>query len=304
MLMIRSHFAKFASACVGIAMMLSPQISNAGTEVAAKAPVPVPTPAPEESWIHGDFGLNIVNEYISRGLVFENEGAILEPYLDLYVTVYSSDTGFLNKITLNMGLWDSFHSRKTQAGSNNLKYWFESDFNPGVSITFLKNWTLSPNFFAFTSPSDAFITQTGLNVKLAFDDTDYLKAFALHPYATVLFEMNDGKVGSGKATSQGQYYEIGVGPSYAVGPVTLTLPVVVGLGSNHFYARNAGFGYASVGLTASYAIPLPKKLGTWSINGGVAYYYLGNGLYDFNSPGIRDSDHNNLFYSGGFGMTF
>jgi hypothetical protein len=33
-------------------------------------------------------------------------------------------------------------------------------------------------------------------------------------------------------------------------------------------------------------------------------YYLGNGLYDFNSPAIRRSDHNNLFYSGDFGMTF
>jgi hypothetical protein len=305
--MRRVDIKKIVFTCASIMTMLSAPIAFGGTQVDGKAPVPPPpvTPPPEESWVHGDFGLNIVNEYISRGLVFENEGAILEPYLDLYFTVYEgSDTAFINKITLNLGLWDSFHSRKTQATSTNLRYWFESDFNPGVSITFLKRFTLSPNFFAFTSPSDAFITQTGLNVKLAFDDTDFLKAFALHPYATILFELNNGKVGSGKATSQGQYYELGVGPSYTAGPVTLTLPVVFGFGSNNFYARNAGFGYGSVGLNASYALPFPKKLGAWSINGGLAYYYLGNGLYDFNSPAIRHSDHNNLFYSGGFGMTF
>jgi len=286
-------------------MLLSLQISSAGTETASKQPVAPPvTPPPEESWIHGDFGLNIVNEYISRGVVFENKGAILQPYLDLYVTGYESNTEFINKVTLNLGLWDSFHSRKTQANSDNLKYWFESDFSPGVSITFLKHWTLSPSFFAFTSPSDAFKTATGLNIKLAFDDSDYLKIVAFHPYATVLFEVNDGKIGSGKATSQGQYYEIGIGPSYAAGPVTFALPVICGFGSNNFYAKNAAFGYGSVGLNASYALPLPKKLGTWSLNGVVAYYYLGNGLYDFNSPAIRESAHSSLFYSGGFGMTF
>jgi hypothetical protein len=303
--MIRVDIKKIVIASASIMTMLCAPLAFGGTQVDAKAPVPPPAaPPPDEQWIHGDFGLNVVNEYISRGVIFENEGAILEPYLDLYVTVYESDTFFINKVTLNMGLWDSFHSRKTQATSSNLRYWFESDFNPGLSITFLKRFTLSPNYYAFTSPSDAFKTQIGLNVKLAFDDSDFLKAFALHPYVTVLFEMNDGKVGSGKEGTEGQYYELGIGPSYTAGPVTFTLPVIVGLGSNNFYARNAGFGYASVGLTASYALPLPKKLGAWSINGGLAYYYLGNGLYDYNVPGIRDSDHNNLFYSGGFGMTF
>ena len=78
----------------------------------------------------------------------------------------------------------------------------------------------------------------------------------------------------------GQYYELGIAPSYTLEkgsayPVTLTLPVTMGLGTNHYYYQ--GFGYVSVGLTASVPLAfIPTCYGNWSSSLSGLYYYLGS----------------------------
>jgi hypothetical protein len=38
----------------------------------------------ERSCITGDIGINVVSQYVSRGVIFENQDAIIQPYADLY----------------------------------------------------------------------------------------------------------------------------------------------------------------------------------------------------------------------------
>ena len=40
----------------------------------------------------------------------------MQPYVDLYFKLYEGE-GFLNKVSLNLGLWSSINSRKTDAGA-------------------------------------------------------------------------------------------------------------------------------------------------------------------------------------------
>ena len=169
----------------------------------------------KESCISGDIGVNVVSQYISRGYVYENQGAIFQPYTDLYFKLYEGE-GTLNKVVLNLGTWSSFHSRKDtgfgqipESGSTT-RAWFETDVMAGVSFTLWKNITLTPSYYAFMSPNDAFATFQGLNVKLAYDDTELLGAFALHPYVQYLREF-ENKVGTG--AQEGDYWEFGVAPS-------------------------------------------------------------------------------------------
>ena len=82
-----------------------------------------------------------------------------------------------------------------------------------------------------------------------------------------------------------------------------------GFGSNEFYAHNAGFGYFSTGVQASYALAfVPKCLGAWTVNGGATYYYLGsNSLRDFNTQpanDVRDSKNSEWVFSGGLAVSF
>jgi hypothetical protein len=318
--MIKNSLAKFG---VLAAIFALPALSWADKEVISPKDKNPVAPAPEPC-ITGDLGVNVVSQYVTRGLILENQGGITQPYADLYIRLYEG-TGFLDKVMLNLGIWDSFHSRHTDAGANtgtpqatSPRAWYESDITAGISLTVMKNLTITPSYFTFMSPNQGFTQFQGLNLKAAYDDTDLLHAFALHPEVTVLWEL-DGKAGTGP--SEGVYYEVGIAPGCPIPGIkdlSFTLPVTAGFGSHNFYGRvdNRGgvtqdnFGYVSVGTDLSYALSfVPKCYGAWTINASATYYYLGNLLADFNSPekggDIRANDrHNEFVFSGGFAVAW
>jgi hypothetical protein len=308
--MTKQSIAKFGA--LTAAVLVIPSVSFAGTEAKASKEV---VEKCKESCITGDLGINVVSQYISRGLIFENQGGIIEPYADLYFKLYEGE-GFLNKISLNLGIWNSFHSRHTDAGeavghgtgnanASSTRAWYEFDFTAGLSFTFAKNFTLTPSYYTFLSPNDGFSTFQGLNVALAYDDTDLLGAFALHPKVQVLFEL-ENKAGNGP--DEGIYYEIGIAPGCPLGPVTLTFPIAVGLGSNDFYANDETYGYFTAGATVSYGLKfIPECYGTWTVSAGYAYYNLGSGLDDFNTQpanDVRDHKSSEHVFSGGLMVAF
>lgn len=317
--MTKHSIAKFCALAAGVIL---PSLSWAGTEVESSGKEVKVVEKSKESCITGDIGINVVSQYVSRGVIFENQGAILQPYADLYFKLYEGE-GFLNKVQLNLGIWNSFHGEKTDAGiadnpggarrhGSTTDSWYEFDFTAGISFTFAKNWTFTPSYYTFLSPADAFATFQGLNLKLAYDDTDLLGAFALHPYVQVLFEL-ENKAGTG--ADEGVYYEVGIAPSFPVGPVTVTLPITAGFGSNDFYGslnestgqiENEAFGFVSGGVNLSYNLSfIPECYGTWTVTAGYTYYFLGDGTRDFNTPqrggAVRSGDadeHEHVFSAG------
>src|SRR5947208_1067244 len=104
--MTKHSIAKFCTIAAGVLAL--PALSFAGTEASTAKEKTVVEKA-KESCITGDIGINVVSQYITRGVVLENQGAILQPYMDLYFKFYEGD-GFINKASLNVGVWDSFHS--------------------------------------------------------------------------------------------------------------------------------------------------------------------------------------------------
>jgi hypothetical protein len=320
--MTKQSIAKF---CVLAGMIAIPAVSFAGTESKASKEI---VEKAKESCITGDLGINVVSLYVSRGVIFEDQGGIIQPYADLYFKLYEGD-GFLNKVSLNLGIWNSFQSRKTDAGlgegfpggdstqrNSTTRGWYEFDFTAGISFTFAKNWTFTPSYYTFLSPNDGFSTFQGLNLKLAYDTTDLI-GFNLGIYAQVLFEL-ENKAGTG--ADEGIYYEVGIAPSFPVGPVTLTFPITAGFGSNDFYGSahtkhltnaellgedtaeelglddddfsgvdevtidDESFGFVSAGVTVSYNLPfISECYGTWTLTAGYTFYYLGDGTSDFNT---------------------
>jgi hypothetical protein len=337
--MTNNRIAKFCVLTAGILSL--PAYSHAGKEMKEVIE------KTKESCITGDLGVNVVSQYVSRGVIFENQGGIIQPYADLYFKLYESETGFLNKASLNLGIWNSFHSRKTDAGlytgfpgqnapfreagadstqyNSSTRSWYEFDFTAGVSFTFAKNFTFTPSYYTFLSPSDGFATFQGLNVKLAYDTTDLI-GFNLGLYGQVLFEL-ENKAGTGK--DEGVYYEVGIAPSVPVGPVTLTFPITAGFGSNDFYGSahteevivddvlvgtttrvdDEAFGFVSAGVNAAYTLPfVPECYGTWTLTAGYTYYYLGEGTADFNTAerggAVRDYNEIEHVFSGGIVVAF
>ena len=287
-----------------------PASTFAGTVSTGKETKPVvPEEKLKETCITGDIGVTVVSQYITRGLILENQGVIVQPFADLYFKLYEGD-GFLNKATLNLGIWSSLHSDKRQAGlasgtnRSTTRSWFEFDWTAGVSLTFAKNFTFTPSIYSFTSPSDVFDTFYGLNLALGYDDTDLLGAFALHPKVQVLFEL-ENKAGNG--ADEGIYYEVSIAPGFPAGPVKVSFPIAVGFGSNDFYANDETYGFFTAGLLLGYDLPFVKECyGKWTVTAGASYYHLGSALDTFNSPGVRPSEggEHEVIYSGGLVVAF
>ena len=275
----------------------------AGTETVGKSVIE----ETKKSCITGDLGVNFVSKYYSRGALNENQGVIAQPYADLYFSLYEG-AGFINKVSLSLGIWGSVHSHHPQVASST-KAWYEFDYTPGVSVTFAKDFTLTASYTEFDSPNDSFVTSRNLNFNLAFNDADYLGAFALHPHVSYLREL-EGKATNGPLGEQGNYYEVGIAPALpAMGPVIVSIPVTAGFGSGNFYATNDGFGYLSAGAVASVALTfVPACYGSWALNAGATYYYLHGSLAQTREAATfdptADARHNDVVFSGGIGATF
>ena len=312
--MTKHHVAKLGA--LTTAILAIPAISLAGTSGKDMKPV---IEKCKESCITGDLGVNVVSQYVTRGVVLENQGAIFQPYADLYFKLYEGE-GFLTKVSLNLGIWNSFHSKHTDAGAVSggtptTPAWYEFDFTPGLTFTFAKSFTFTPTYFTFLSPNDGFSTFQALNLAFAYDDTALLGAYALHPHVTVLFEL-ENKAGTG--SNEGVYYEVGIAPAIPCGPVTFTIPLTAGFGSNDFYGsldkkkgtiENEAFGFFSAGVTASYAMKfVPECFGAWTATAGYTYYYLGEGTSDFNTKprggNVRDKETSEHVFSGGVSLAF
>jgi hypothetical protein len=322
--MPKKHYLTLAAAAMlGMSSFSS---ALAGTETAApgKESKTVTPPCPV-SYITGDFGVTFVSEYISRGILQEDKGVIAEPYLDLYIKLYTG-TGFIDAVSAQLSFWSDIASNHGVLGSpGSLQYhhltgpatslpdWYEFDWDPGISVTFAQKFTLLVQYFEFDSPAGAFNTARSIDANLTYDDSAIMGPFSLHPHLTVLYELGGGDGpasttgGAAGLKKDGWYEELGVAPSYtflpkSTYPITLALPLTVGLSGQSGFYYHDWFGYFSGGPTLSVPLAfIPSGFGSWTLTAGYTYYKLGNDVRLLSSPG---NVSNRNVWSGAIGCTF
>jgi hypothetical protein len=304
--------AAFAAAC------LAGTVAYAGPVKPSKKIV---EPA-QESCITGDIGFDVVSNYITKGVVQNNQGFIIQPYADLHFRIFKG-AGALTSVTVDVGIWNSFHSHhNTPAGVGTTSNWYEFDFQTGLTFNFNK-LSLGGYYKIYESPSSSFANAYAVGISLAYDDSDLLGAFALHPYAFAELNLQGttgnnfpaaaGKLGASPTFhGRGQYYEVGIAPAHSWGDLTLSLPVKAGFGSGGMYLGNRGFGFIGVGVAAAYALnQVPACLGKWTVTSGFTYYRLGGnnvGPTRAGSSGLGGgatvTDKNELVFQGGLKVAF
>jgi hypothetical protein len=300
--------AAFAAAC------LAGSTAYAGPKPSKKIIEPV-----QESCITGDIGFDIVSNYITKGGVQNNQGFIIQPYADLHFRIYKG-AGALTSVTTDIGIWNSFHGHHA-ASLETTRNWYEFDFQAGLTFNFDK-LAISPYYKIYESPASNFQNTYVVGGKIAYDDSDLLGAWALHPYAFVEFNL-EGTTGNNFPAAagsrfvspsfhgRGQYYEVGIAPAHSWGDLTLSLPITAGFGSGDFYLGNRGFGFIGVGAAASYALNfVPACLGKWSVSTSATYYRLGgtNTGFRAGASGLSSAqaitDKNQLVFQGGLKVAF
>jgi len=245
----------------------------------ASAQDPVPAdPNPGNLTFTGS--LDFLNTYMFRGIRQDDTKVIMWPALDLGMAVYAGDGG-LKSVGEREGDWHSLHSGSAGSDGPSGKLWYEGDFYATVGLGFGGGVALGTTYTAYTSPNNMFSTVKEIAFRLGVDDSAYLGAGALKPYALVAFEL-DTQAGLGQADggeNGGTYVELGIAPGYAAPSASLTFPVKVGLSAKDYYEL-AGvdnkFGYFSVGAMATVPIGGTSMFGAWNVHGGVEFQKLGD----------------------------
>jgi hypothetical protein len=224
-------------------------------------------------------GFDFATSYLFRGILQEDHGTIVPPYVDLGVVLYQG-RGAIKSVSANVGNWNSLHSGPTgRSGQGNA--WYEADYYASVTLAVGK-WKPGALFTSYTSPNDVFNSVHELAAVLAYDDSS--SAFPLSPKAIVAFELQ-GQADGG--TSRGSYLELGIRPAIKLTsgkyPLSVAVPVKAGFSLKDYYEGAAGssaFGYFDTGAIASVAVTSGKL--TWDLHGGVDLLWLGDSMQRLN----------------------
>ena len=123
--------------------------TTAAPATAASQPAPDP-PAPKPVTL--TLGADFPTAYMFRGIFQEDQGFIMQPFVDVGIAAASG-------LTINAGLWNSFHSGPSGSDheGGDRSAWYELDFY--ASATFQAG-KVKPSvlYTSYTSPNDAFAT--------------------------------------------------------------------------------------------------------------------------------------------------
>jgi len=289
----------------------------AGTTVSAPAKEVVTPPPPPSSPIDLLLNVEFSNAYVTpRGMIVHDEGLTIQPLLLAFINLYKGD-GFIDSAKIVGGVWNDFSTSPVSVhapwGSPDKTHYTEIDPIFGVSVGFLKNFTLDVTYTAFVEQILDIGTSNHLDTKLSFNDTPYLGLFAIHPFFEYWQELTgkatdadvpeavfgpSSKSGSHPAPGSSYYFNVGIDPQYTFGPSVLgglkiEAPCSVLLPNERFYGDYYGpsstVGLFELGAKATVPISfIPASYGHWSFHVGFNYFdFVDNNLYhlnEFNAP--------------------
>lgn len=264
--------------------------------------------------------VEFADKYVTpRGQIVRDRGLTIQPLALIFLNAYKGD-GFINSFQIVAGGWWDFGTSlvsKRAATDYPKTNWSEFDPIYGISLGFAKRFKLDVTYTAFVERYHDIETSHHLETKLSFDDSDYLKAFALHPYVSYWQELSGkstaadvGQAVFGPAPYSGShpqpgssyYFEIGIDPSYTfkgLGDLKLEAPCRIQLVDERFYGnyfhKTSTLAIWELGMKASIPLKFMPGPGHWSVHAGFKYMNFEDvNLQDmqvFNDPGkpVRDT---------------
>jgi Bacterial protein of unknown function (Gcw_chp) len=264
---------------------------------------PLEAPSVNTGKIALSAGFDVVTEYWYRGIGQENQGLILQPWLDLTFELFASDDLTL---TGSIGTWNSIQDATPGDA------WYESDFYAGVTAE-MGNLSLGASYINLYNPAGGDIFTEEIDFSLAYDDSDMGLPFALNPSIVLAFEIDGG---SDNGTNKGTYLQLAIEPVFEnilksdSLKVDASLPVTLGLGLEDYYEDGAGnddtFGFFDVGIMFSTPLDnlIPADYGAWSASIGVHYLFLGDSAQNISSAFGTGNDSSSVYAIFGITMEY
>jgi hypothetical protein len=235
----------------------------AGDFVPSSAAAPTHERDPDAFDFHGLFGGTITSAYFRRGILQEEDGVIVEPFLELGKPLHRAPDSAVSRVDLRLGQWNSLHDGPTGSDTADQSIWYEHDFQAAVEATLWHAWTVAARYTAFYSPNGSFDTIQEVGVDIAHRgaaapsgergaEPDALAMLA--PSLRLAFE-TAGQADGGN--EPGVYAELGLTPEVELQltgerPTTLTMPLRLGLSLHDYYedasGRDSTFGFFDLGI--------------------------------------------------------
>lgn len=235
--------------------------------------------------LHGTFGTQIPTAYFFRGILREESGLIVEPFLELTSILHDHGQGVLRQVDLTFGQWNSLHTGPTGTGGDSA-VWFEHDFYVDLDVYLEERWHSTVSYTAYYSPNGGFETVQEMSLGVAFDDRDLLGDLVpsgLQPSFELAFETS-GQADAGRR--QGAYAEIAIAPQWPLAQlggtdIRLHLPVTIGISMYRYFELPGGtdstFGFLDVGAEVDVPLQfLPDRMGPWDGTLGLHALFLGD----------------------------
>jgi hypothetical protein len=212
-------------------------------------------------------GIDMVNQYMFRGIRQNGTGIATWPFVDLGIGVFEGEGG-LKSVGFNVGSWNSAHSKPSG--------WYESDVYATAGLGFGGGVALATTYTSYTSPNDSFTHVKELAFKFSLDDSEALGSAALKPYGLVAFELatEPGRFQADGGQEAGRYLELGIAPGVGGSRASLALPVKLGLSVGNYYELDGvdnKFGFFSVGGIVT--VPVGAH---FNVHGGAEFQTLGD----------------------------
>ncbi len=248
-------------------------------------------PPPPPSRVNALVDLTIASHYLTpRGMDVSSQGVVFQPLILAFFNIYKADKSddFINDATIVGGFWNCFGTHQlpaTQGNPSNKTGWYETDPIAGISMGIAKNFKVSATYTAFNMQIYNIPFSQHLETKVSYDDGDYLKSFALHPYFLYWQELQGKAVTSTDANpTSSHYFEVGIAPGYTFKDfysIKLEAPCRALMAADNFYGTGAGatpfVSLYEIGLKASAPLPfMPQGYGHWSANLGFKYMNFDN----------------------------
>ncbi|TLD69992.1 hypothetical protein FEM03_14775 [Phragmitibacter flavus] len=285
---------------LAVLLTLSPCVLTAG-DPKSSDPTAI-EPAPAKSRIGGLFQIDISDHYITpRGLTVENQGVIFQPLFLLFFDLYDGD-GFINDVSLTLGVWNSIHTEKSGADPG---YWNEIDPIAGLSFGFQGGFKLDTTWTAFESMTDSYDTPHNLEVKLSYSD-NLTDTFSINPFVSYWLEITNKTTFA--TTDSSYYFTVGINPTYSPKsiPVRFELPITVLFPADDFYGESSTVGLWSIALKASTPLTfISPSFGKWFLYGKATYHAFENdALVQFGSFATGQPDDDEFQFSTGITIIF
>ncbi|WP_145076923.1 hypothetical protein [Poriferisphaera corsica] len=246
--------------------------------------------------LHVMAGANTVSAYHLRGLIFEDDGVILQPWAVASFNVYQGSEGDRVKgVNINLMGWGSIHEKRTTAKNSPEKF-YENDYFAGVQFVLDGGWMLEGGVHTICWPSGTRDAATELYGKFNYDDSGLWEAWGveiegfngLQPWGMLSIEVDNTFMGIPGKRKSG-FVDLGITPGFTLSdsksmPMRLNLPVTIGFGLRDYYGTNdSSFGFAKLGVSTDMPLTmLPKSYGNWQVNAGVDFVLIGDSPRSYN----------------------